>query len=82
MKTYEKRLETASAVCWGDPGSADDLAAVLNPDQLRVVGDVTQVAFDGGWRDLAEGDHVIARNGQAQVVLPADAFNAIWREVV
>ena len=81
MKTYEKRLETASAVCWGEDGAVGDLASALNEDQFRVYGETADVAYEGGWHRLSEGEYVIVARGQAQQVLSAEDFNAQWREV-
>lgn len=82
MKTYEKRPETASVVCWGDEGCEADLAGALNPDQIREVDGFTLVAYEGDWRQLADGDRVIVSRGQARLVMGSADFDAAWREVV
>lgn len=81
MKNYEKKPETATAICWGDENCDADLGAALNPDQIRVSGTDVDVAYEGGWRRLALGEFVIVARSQAQLVLSADDFNAQWREI-
>lgn len=82
VRTYEKRPETASVVCWGDEGCEVGLGQALNPDQIRVLDGNTLVAYEGAWRQLVAGDRVVVSRGQARLVMQASEFDAQWREVL